>query len=134
MSGSLLRPPRNSPGPLSLIEDIRFAERQLLDLPDGLHFTNIKMMCTAGDAGLAMDLVSRCSDTLESLCVDYSSSSVFPSAPEPALDLSRAAKLKNAESRFTGPSVEWVVATVQTAKTKTLQQVTIFLVPFFYTA
>jgi hypothetical protein len=69
-------------GTPQLIEDIRFAERQLLDLPDGLHFTNIKMMCTAGDAGLAMDLVSRCSDTLESLCVDYSSSGVFPSAPE----------------------------------------------------
>ena len=76
--------PSTSPkfsGALHLIEEIRSTALLLLALPDGLHFTKIMVMCSTGDAGLLMDLVSRCSDTLEFLCIDYCTLSVFPSVP-----------------------------------------------------
>jgi len=44
--------------------------RRLLDLPNGLHFTKIVLACVdEADPKSATDLVSRCSDTLESLDV-----------------------------------------------------------------
>ena len=44
----------------------------------------------------------------------------------PPLDLSHAAKLKGVEFRLETPAVKWVVATLQTANTECLQQITIF--------
>ena len=48
-----------------------------------------------------------------------------PGAPPP-LDLSHVAKLKDVEFRFVRPSVQWIIATLQTAKTKHLRRVTVF--------
>jgi hypothetical protein len=45
--------------------------RGLLGLPSGLHFSKIKISRVVEDAESTMDLVSKCSDTLESLCVEY---------------------------------------------------------------
>ena len=77
--------PSTSPkftGTLHLIGQIFSTALLLLALPDGLHFTRIVLQCCVEDAGLVTDLVSRCSDTLESLCIDYRSSRAFHSALE----------------------------------------------------
>ena len=77
--------PSTSPrftGTLHLMDEIHSATRGLLDLPGGLHFAKIVMNCPVEDAVSAMDLVSRCSDTLESFCINNCSSSMFPSALE----------------------------------------------------
>ena len=67
---------------LHLIEQIWPAAPLLLALPDGLHFTRIVLQCSVRDARFVMDLVSGCSDTLESLCVDYRFTCVSPFTPE----------------------------------------------------
>ena len=137
--------PSTSPkltGALYLIEEIRSTVLPLLALPDGLHFTKIMLTCTVGDAGLVMDLVSRCSETLEFLCIDYRPSSTFPSPLEvcstltfgslasletpPPLDLSQVARLQDVEICFAQSSVQWIVTTLRTANTKHLRQITIF--------
>lgn len=47
---------------------VRYITRQLLDLPNGLHFKKIAVQMTAAeDVGFTIDLVSGCSETLESL-------------------------------------------------------------------
>ena len=69
-------------GTLHLIEDIHSTALLLLALPGGLHFTKIVIQLSIGDAGSMTDLVSRCSDTLESLCVDYVSLRASPSVLE----------------------------------------------------
>ena len=54
--------------------------RRLLDLPDGLHFTRISLMCVHGaDFDSTTDLVSGCCDTLEYLSVTCNSPGVHPS-------------------------------------------------------
>ena len=45
--------------------------RKLLDLPGGLHFYKVSVSCPSRDGDLARELVSKCSDTLESLCVEF---------------------------------------------------------------
>jgi len=45
--------------------------RRLLELPGGLRFSKVIIMCSDEDAELVMDLVSRCSETLESLSIRY---------------------------------------------------------------
>ena len=54
--------------------------RPLLDLPGGLHFSSLMIFCRDRDAESAADLVSRCSDTMESLLLHYDSLGVFSSA------------------------------------------------------
>ena len=44
--------------------------RKLLYLPGGLHFSKITLGCLIG-GDLAEELVSTCSDTLQSVCVDF---------------------------------------------------------------
>ena len=68
--------PSTSPrltGSLELIMNTggtRSVVRRLLDFPDGLHFTEISVSCIGEeDARSATDLVSRCSDTLETLAI-----------------------------------------------------------------
>ena len=61
---------------------IRSATRGLLDLPGGLHFKKAVLQCPVEDARPATDLVLRCSDTLESLSINYSSTGTFPCTPE----------------------------------------------------
>ena len=66
-------------GSLYLDGNICPVVRGMLDLPGGLHFAKISIHCYVKDAGITMDLVSKCSSTLGSLCVGYSLSSGFPS-------------------------------------------------------
>jgi hypothetical protein len=54
--------------------------RQLLGLPDGLHFTKIAFACIEEDVKPAMDLVSACSGTLESLTFWHLTPGTFISA------------------------------------------------------
>ena len=64
--------PSTSPmltGSLTLAHLTHSVVCELLDLPNGLHFTRI----TGSDANLVADLIPRCSDTLESLGVYYPS-------------------------------------------------------------
>ena len=56
---------------LSLKGSSRGITRNLLDLPGGLHFSGITVWCSIRDGDLANELVSMCSDTLESLCIQY---------------------------------------------------------------
>jgi len=55
--------------------------RRLLDLPGGLHFSEIFVMFFSEDVESVMDAVSRCSDSLELLTLRfYHDRSAFPSA------------------------------------------------------
>ena len=47
--------------------------RGLLDLPNGLHFAQITASCHVANTGSVADLISRCSDTLESLTIAFNS-------------------------------------------------------------
>ena len=69
-------------GTLHLGGKICSATRGLLDLPGGLRFRKIVLQCPVEDARSAIDLVLRCSDTLESLFITYSPSGMSPSSPE----------------------------------------------------
>jgi hypothetical protein len=60
--------------------EIRPTARGLLDLPDGLHFSKITVGCFTEDVESIMGLVSRCSDTLESLSISYYTPGALPSA------------------------------------------------------
>lgn len=119
--------PMSSPkltGCLSLRDEIRGVGRGLLDLPAGLHFTKIMTWCPAGNAELIMELVSRCSHTLESLYVDFCLSGA--SRTPPPLDLSGVTRLKSVEFRFGNPRVQWIATSLQTARPETLREITIF--------
>ena len=63
---------------LRMIRGIGSAIHRLLDLPGGLHFTKITVLCPYNDLELITDLLSRCSDTLESLAVFNFFLSAFP--------------------------------------------------------
>ena len=56
---------------LNLDGGIRSAVRRLLELPGGLHFSKISVSCFEEDVEPMTDLVSKCSDTLESLSISY---------------------------------------------------------------
>ena len=56
---------------------IRFDVLRLLDLPGGLHFSTISITSPIRDAESIADLVSRCSNTLESLGISYYSPGAF---------------------------------------------------------
>ena len=70
-------PPSTSPkltGSLLLQRGNHSITRRLLDLPGGLHFAKISMDCRDVCLESAVELVSRCSDTLESLYFSSSTS------------------------------------------------------------
>ena len=54
---------------LKMYGGIRPAVRRLLELPSGLHFSKISVLCVREDVESMMDLVSKCSDTLKSLSI-----------------------------------------------------------------
>ena len=64
---------------LMSIRGIHPAASRLFDLPNDLHFVKITVMCHPGDVQPTTDLVSRCSDTLESLEVSHYASGAFSS-------------------------------------------------------
>ena len=118
--------------------------RELLNLPGGLHFTKIRVRCDVRDVDprAIMDLVSKCSDTLESLCFRYYPLRAFPlvyrvaqsltvgpviSRTPPVLDLSNATKLKYLEFRWGRCNVRWMTMTLHTVQLRDLRRITIFL-------
>ena len=56
---------------LRMVSGIRPAVRRLLEIPGGLRFSKISVSCLEEDVESMMDLVSECSDTLESLSIYY---------------------------------------------------------------
>ena len=65
-------PPSTSPkltGSLKIDGGFRSVARGLCDLPGGLRFSKIMLRCEEEDVIPMMDLVSSCSDTLESLSI-----------------------------------------------------------------
>jgi len=56
---------------LDMVGGMRSVVRRLLELPSGLHFSKITMTYVDEDVESVMNLVSRCSDTLESLSIFY---------------------------------------------------------------
>jgi hypothetical protein len=111
--------PSTSPkltGSLYLSGGARSVSRRLLDLPGGLRFSRISMLCYE-DADSVMELVSRCSDTLEYLSVNYFFSSAFSSAfrvdqrfntthgPRPVRDPTSVGPLQDQKTQRRGVSV-----------------------------
>ena len=138
--------PLNSPnlaGSLHLCGRIRPIALKLLDFPNGLHPAKITLVCDVEFASSARGLLLRCSDTLESLYIGYSSeSSACSSAPQlfnalpllmnpgtlpPPCDLSKFTRLKYAwfSQNLAVPNVQWITTTLQTAKSMNLQQIDI---------
>ena len=69
-------------GCLDLTGEVSSITRGLLNLPDGLHFSKIKVSCPYCHAESLTGLVSGCSDTLEDLFINFDSlPSAFRSAP-----------------------------------------------------
>ena len=57
---------------LEIVRGIKPVIRRLCNLPGGLHFSKIATVCHCNeDIESTTDLVSRCSDTLESLDVSH---------------------------------------------------------------
>ena len=66
--------PRTLPkftGTLHLDGNNRYLTRKLLDLPGGLHFSKITTSCPLESGDLREELVSMCSETLESLSIGH---------------------------------------------------------------
>jgi hypothetical protein len=69
---------------LCMVEGIRSTTRRLLDLTNGLHFAKITVVWySEEDVPPTMELVSRCSDTLQSLSIASDLSGVFRPATAP---------------------------------------------------
>ena len=137
--------PQTSPrltGSLELYVDwgIDSVTHRLLDFPNGLHFKRIVVRVSYHqDVGSVSDLVSRCSDTLESLSIDYPFSRVShsTSAPNrhltlrvdssPSIDLSRTTKLRDVEFLCVEPSIQWITNTLRTAESKQIRRISIGL-------
>ena len=76
-------PPSTSPkltGSLEIDGGIRSVARRLCDLPGGLRFSKITLWCGEENFTSTMDLVSRCSPTLESFSIYCHFASTFTSA------------------------------------------------------
>ena len=76
--------PLTPPEPTGILTLLTFARarpgaRRFLDLPGGFHFSNINARFSDHDAGSVIDLVSRCSGTLECLTITYQGA--FPIQP-----------------------------------------------------
>ncbi|KAF9780888.1 hypothetical protein BJ322DRAFT_287886 [Thelephora terrestris] len=113
-------------GSLRLNGKNRSVVRGLLKLPNGLHFSKIRVLCHVAevDSRTIMDLVSKCSHTLESIHLKYYTPT---STTLPPLDLSNAVKLKYMRFGWGGADIRWITTTLQTVRPEILQQVTVVL-------
>ena len=127
---------------LKIVGGIRPAVRRLLELPSGLHFSKIAVTYFSKDVEPAMDLISKCSDTLESLSICYCNMGAFflyqllwliDILPPPVSiapvgtrqpDLSNLKRLKEV-FWMSGPSVQWITVTLQTVESTNLSQIII---------
>jgi hypothetical protein len=127
---------------LRMVEGIQPIAHRLLNLPNGLHFTKIVVTWFfVGDVPLTMDLVSRCSDTLQFLDVVNEPSGEFPLSLYPiynlplhadasgttGLDLSKTTKLRDVVFRCGMANIEWINKTLQTTEPKNLQHLSLAL-------
>ena len=128
-------------GSLRLDYETSVAHR-LFDLPNGLHFSKITLVFPTQDVELTQDLVLRCSETMESLRIDYYPHLSPPLSLHPTKtlslpigpftsrlplppDLSNAAKLRDIEIWWSGSDAQWITITLQTAPSKSLRQITL---------
>ena len=128
---------------LSLFGGMGSTARRLLDLPNGVHFRRLTLSLTCvEDLRWTMELVARCSGTLECLDVKYylhgTSVSIlcwsynlplYVDETSPVfIDLSKAAKLQDVIFRLRTLTVdiEWITLTLQTV-TPDLRQISIQL-------
>ena len=117
--------------------------RQLLDLPSGLHFQNLGFLwLREEDVWWTMELVARCSQTLEFLDVAYhlprkpvfllswtrSSTSFADNSSSTSVDLSKATKLELLCFRPGSLDVEWITTALETItpEHRNLQQVFVY--------
>ena len=122
---------------------------RLLDLPNGLHFTKIAISWFYESEVLStVSLISRCSDTLESLDITNRLHGTLPSARAqfmagsltlhldssgtPSIDLSKATKLKDITFRCGDLNVGRITTALQTIEPNTIEQVTIMLIHGFF--
>ena len=116
--------------------------RRLLDLPGGLRFRKLVLLwhCVR-DFRWIMELVVRCSDTLESLNImrhpprkfvlvllwSYDLPSFTGDLSHASIDLSKATKLKDVIFRPGSPTISWIIMTLQPipSKHRDLRQISI---------
>ena len=124
--------------------------RQLLDLPNGLHFRCLTLTWDRKMDGLWIaELLARCSRTVESLSVGYTSRRAFIRVclsinnsfsfqvwSEPgSLDLSKATKLRELVFRPESGSVKWISVALRTitSEHRDLRRITVHM-PYYVTS
>ena len=134
---------------LAILGGMWSAASQLLELPNGLHFRKLAFLWDhVEDLWWIMELVVRCSHTLESLdikcafhrtfggiCTRTNGLSVLLVVPELAsLNFSKATKLREAVFRPESKSIEWITMALQTIthEHQAFQRISIY-VPFHLT-
>ncbi|KAF9780904.1 hypothetical protein BJ322DRAFT_1082335 [Thelephora terrestris] len=113
-------------GSLMLYGESGSIARGLSELLDGPHFSTIWVQCNAEDidSRTITDLVSKCSETLETLYLAYNTLNYV--APPP-VDLSNASKLKHLRFQWSGPDIQWITTVIQAAQFKAPLHITISL-------
>lgn len=116
-------------GSLHLTDPNPSLVRRLSDLQNGPNFAHITAKCPVESAEPVVDLISKCSVTLESLTValDSPSLSTFPPMSANALppiapgllDISKVTKLKHVEFQCKELGVQWIIAALRTVKSST---------------
>ena len=139
--------PSTSPkltGTLTLDNKYFSMTRALTSLPNGLRFSKIVVLQPVHHAESTLELLSKCSDTLETLSMRYSDWSAFHhflcsivtlplsmtrtdrSAVPPAFDLSKYSKLQDLQFHTGSASIRWIIMTLEAAKPGNLQRITIY--------
>ena len=111
----------------------------LLNLPNGLHFKRISVLWSShNDIKSTMDLVSSCSNTLESLDITNHFQCMFSTTTAPdqcftvqidafTIDLSNAIKLRDIEFRCGTPLPQWIITTLRATNPENIQRITIYV-------
>ena len=140
--------PSTSPkltGTLTLDNKYFSITRALTSLPNGLRFSKITVLQPTEDAESTLELVSKCSDTLDTLSMRYFDWGAFhhflcltitlpfyvartdDSAVLPAFDLSKYSKLQDLRFHTGSASIRWIIMTLEAAKPESLQRIAIYV-------
>ena len=130
----LTSPPLTGSLRVFMEEEITSAARRLLDLPNGLHFREIRLSTyKEEDVYSIAELVATCSETLECLYITFGvdseiDSSYLPQSLElpftvgfisnPSIDLSKATNLKEVAFRCHSLRAGWITSTLETITPK----------------